>query len=124
MRTTTMADTIASRITVANRKVQTALEDIQQGLSSIEHWREGRPAELCRSGMGQTARCYWGIGLARCHAEFVRQMRVPDSGKAAEGNYEPAATAAITPIAIMQAACTKKNANRMAATEFVCSNQR
>jgi hypothetical protein len=37
-------------------------------------------------------------------------------------SHQPADTAAITPIAIMQAACTKKNANRMAAIGFNCSN--
>jgi hypothetical protein len=48
-------------------------------------------------------------------------VRIPKAGK---GPYEPAATAAITPIVIMQTACTEKNANRMAAIGFVCSNKR
>jgi hypothetical protein len=60
----------------------------------------------------------------RVRRDRIKAKHQETPRKAAKGNYEPAATAAITPIAIMHAAWTKKNAKRMAATGFICSNER
>jgi hypothetical protein len=77
-------------------------------------WRKARFAKRIEAAERPSPRMAFGDSVARS-ARTTFEVHT---------DHGVATIPAIMPIAIMQTACAKKNAKRMAATLFVCSSQR